>query len=204
MAGTRADRDEAPVRTRTSRSVRAALATLLVVSLGGCGMVEQMTWSEIPDDPVLERTLTGALNGLGDAAHAVEDSPLTGALHLDDDLRAFREGVEDLSDELRRCGDEIQDLLGSAVHTIDALPDLVLSARVQIESLVFSDEHVQTAYDSCSQVHHLVERSALAFAEVGYQLADHRATTIDALADRVAEVAEDLQAVEHSLTVMLT
>lgn len=39
---------------RTSgRAVGAVLAVVLVVVLAGCGMVEQMTWQEVPEDPVL-------------------------------------------------------------------------------------------------------------------------------------------------------
>ncbi len=190
-------------RSETTAFVIAGLGGALAGSLAPLSMQVKNVDAAME---LLEVTLAGALTGLEDAVEAVQGGVggvVARALHVDDDLDRFRESVLDLRDEYRRRSDEIQDVLRAVARVIDALPDLVRSCRPQVESMIFPDELIQTAYDSYSRCRNLVARSETAYREAHHQLADHRATTIDALADRACQVQDDLGTIEASLTEML-
>lgn len=63
---------------------------------------------------------------------------------------------------------------------------------------------IEQAYDSFLKCRNLVGRSQIAFAEVEYQLGDHDARMIDALADNAADLRTDLATTSDTLTEMVS
>lgn len=97
------------------------------------------------------------------------------------------------------CGELLQVKLA-----LDRMPDLVHHLHPNLTETFFSDAMVEAAYDSFLKCRNLVRRSETAFDEVRFQLEDHEATMIQALARRAENLRGDLATTSESLTTMVS
>ncbi|GEM_PF-1731450 len=165
----------------TCRAVDLALETAVAALSSAVAVVRAATWSwqHTPAGLVAE------VAGLGD------------------DLRGFSRALEHVRTRLVQRLDLVQDLTRSLRSALDALPDAVEAMRPYLDECFFADATIDDAYDALGKVRNLAGRSVATFGEVDFQLGDHRARAIDALADRARDLRRDLATTETSLTRMI-
>lgn len=121
-----------------------------------------------------------------------------------DGLRRFASQVETVSVAFSRDAADLCSELLRVKLTLDRLPDLVNHLHPYLTETFFSDAMVEAAYDSFLKCRNLVRRSETAFDEVRFQLEDHKATMIQALARRAENLRSDLATTSESLTAMVS
>ncbi|HEY0238883.1 MAG TPA: hypothetical protein VGC37_09565, partial [Friedmanniella sp.] len=143
----------------------------------------------------------GALRTAAKVAAFTPAALLTGT---SDDLDRFQQRVGELYADLRAASDEWQDAISRIGAALDRVPEAVLMLQDYLEQSFFSDAQLETAYDAFLKCRNLVERSETAFGEAGFQLEEHSASAVDALADRAGNLERDLATVAESLTEMVS
>ena len=122
----------------------------------------------------------------------------------DDGLRKFASSVESTSSTFTRSVEDVRGELLRVKLTLDRLPDLVNHMRPYLTETFFSDAMVEGTYDSFLKCRNLVRRSEVAFDEVRFQLEDHEARMIQALAHRAEDLRSDLATTSRSLSSMVS
>ncbi len=151
----------------------------------------------------IEETLRLAQGALRAAALSAALSPVAVVTGKSDDLIRFQQRVRDLYADFRASSDEWQHAIAEVSRTLDRLPDAVLTLEDYLQRTFFSDAQIEVAYNAFLKCRNLVERSATAFGEAEYQLDEHSAAAIDALADRAGNLGQDLAIVSETLTEMV-
>jgi hypothetical protein len=125
-------------------------------------------------------------------------------LVTDDALRKFASSVEATSSTFTTNAADVRAELLRIRLTLDRLPDLVNHLRPHLTETFFSDAMIESTYDSFLKSRNLVRRSEVAFDEVRFQLEDHEAQMIAALARRAEDLRSDLATTDGSLTSMVS
>ncbi len=151
----------------------------------------------------IEEILRVAQGALRVAALSAAVSPVAVITGKSDDLIRFQRRVRDLYADLRASSDEWQYTIAEVSRSLDRLPDAVLTLEDYFQQTFFSDAQIEIAYNAFLKCRNLVERSATAFGEAQYQLDEHSAAAVDALADRAGNLRQDLSTVSETLTEMV-
>jgi hypothetical protein len=144
--------------------------------------------------------ITAAINVATYAPAVVVGSKLTGT---DDDLDEFRRSFNRRAATILDGAADVRSVIWQIQDTLANLPYLVQSFGVYLESSLFSDQEIESAYDALITVRSLTERSALAYGEVDFQLGEHDARLIEALADRSVDLRSDLLMMGRNITEMV-
>ncbi|HEY0186381.1 MAG TPA: Mbeg1-like protein [Cellulomonas sp.] len=153
---------------------------------------------------ILELCLGAAQGTLRVAAKVASYSPLALLTGTSDDLDRFQQAVRDLYDDVRSASDEWQQAIAQITTALDRVPEVVLTLGDYLEQSFFSDDQIETAYDAFLKCQNVVDCSETAFGEAGYQLDEHDASAIDALAGRADSLRRDLATVGDSLAEMVS
>jgi hypothetical protein len=153
---------------------------------------------------ILEICLGGAQGALRIAAKAASYSPGALITGTSDDFDRFQRSVGELYDGFRAKTDGWQKAITRIAAALDRIPEVVLTMGAYLEQSFFSDAQIETAYDALLKCRNVVDTSELAFSEARYQLDEHTASAIDALAGRAASVRRDLDTIGGSLSEMVS
>lgn len=120
-----------------------------------------------------------------------------------DDVRRFARALEAVKTDYVARSNQIQDTADSLRRTLNDLPDGVDGMRPYLEQSFFSDAQIEQTYDALLKCRNVVGRARVMFGEAEFQLADHDARMIDALAESARRIRDDLSTTESNLTTMI-
>lgn len=190
---------------------RQAIAGEAVISLGRYVTAAITPLSDLCG--LIAATLTTAEAVLASAARqarvAAEVASVSGPgqvvrMLTDDGLRRFATSVESASAAFARSAEDVRSEALRVKVTLDHIPDLFHRLRPQLTETFFSDAMIERAYDAFLKCRNLVSRSEVAFGEVRFQLEDHEATMVQALARRADDLRRDLATTSATLTSMVS
>ena len=185
------------------RALGMAVEGLVTLLRAGTGVQGDLLGAALE---VLQAAVGGMRRGVDGAVTVLGVSGPGIALRLAgawDEIDRFRDAVAEVAADVERGIDHAQDVLGDLGRAVGDVPDVVAEFAPELEESFCSDAVIERCYDDLLRCRNVLERSEVAFAEVCFQLGDHDARAIDALADRAAEVHRDLATLAGSVRAMV-